>query len=528
MTAPTPVTVLRKRLALDPDPYALFRAWRTAHPEARGLALFESADTSGGRPTKSLLYTGAALRAEARGRTLAFTALGRGGRAVLAHLAARLGALPGRREGDVLTVEAPAPPVAEDEERRLRAPGLFDPLRALLADWEPASERGAIHLHGLFAYDLVDAFETLPARAAEGPDTPDLVLHLAEGFVLLDHTHGTASVHALLFGGADEEESLEARRRVQELATLLERTPPRPDSPPPPPPTGGRTRGEETRPLLDDESFAALVARLKEHVRAGDVFQIVPSRAFVRSCPDPLAAYRALRARNPSPYMFFVDLPEGVLFGASPESALTVEGRTGRVAITPIAGTRPRGRRPDGSLDPERDTRLELELRLSAKELAEHNMLVDLARNDVARVSAPGTRRVTDLHRVERYAHVMHLVSRVEGRLAEGLDALHAAQASFNMGTLTGAPKLKAMELLRRYEPTRRGPYGGAVGYLTAAGDMDTAIVIRSAYVADGRATVQAGAGVVADSDPKLEADETRHKARAVLEALNASSGDAP
>ncbi len=526
MTPSAPVTVLRKRLALDPDPYALFRAWRTAHPEADGLALFESADTSGGRPTKSLLYTGAALRVEARGRTLTCTACGRGGRFVLAHLEARLGALPHRREGDVLTVTTPPPPATEDEETRLRAPGLFDPLRALLADWEPASERGTIHLHGLFAYDLVDAFETLPPRAETGPDTPDLVLHLADGFVLIDHTHGTASVHALLFGPAGEEDSLEARRRVQELATLLERTAPRSESPPPP--AEGRGEAETVRPLLDDEAFAALVARLKEHVRAGDVFQVVPSRAFVQPAPDPLVAYRALRARNPSPYMFFVELPGAVLFGASPESALTVEGRTGRVAITPIAGTRPRGRRPDGTPDPERDTRLELELRLSEKELAEHNMLVDLARNDVARVSAPGTRRVTDLLRVERYAHVMHLVSRVEGRLADGLDALHATQASLNMGTLTGAPKLKAMELLRRCEPTRRGPYGGAVGYLTAAGDMDTAIVIRSAYVARGLATVQAGAGVVADSDPRLEAEETRHKARAVLEALAAASGDAP
>lgn len=526
MNSPSPVTVLRKRLALDPDPYALFRTWRVANPEAPGLALFESADTSGGRPTKSLLYTGAALRIEARERQLVCTACGRGGRYALTHLEARIGAFPHRREGDRLTVTTPSPPATEDEEKRLRAPDLFTALRGLLADWDPVSERGAIHLHGLFGYDLVDAFETLPPRPPDGPDTPDLVLHLANGFVLLDHTHATASVHALLFGPADEESALEARRHVQELVTLLERSPPRPHAPPSAAPLSAAT--EDARPLLDDEAFAALVVRLKEHIHAGDVFQIVPSRAFVQSCPDPLSAYRTLRLRNPSPYMFFVDLPDAVLFGASPESALTVEGSTGRVAITPIAGTRPRGRRPDGALDPERDTRLELELRLNEKELAEHNMLVDLARNDVARVSAPGTRRVTDLLRVERYAHVMHLVSRVEGRLGDGLDALHAARASFPMGTLTGAPKLEAMTLLRRYEPTRRGPYGGAVGYLTAAGDMDTAIVIRSATVAEGRATVQAGAGVVADSNPRLEAEETRHKARAVLEALATPFGDAP
>lgn len=525
---PSVVTVLRRRVALDPDPYALFRAWRERHPTTPGLALFESADTSDGRPVKSLLFTGAALRLEAHGHELRVIPLTRGGRRALTHLASRLGSLPIARDThDALVITTPPPPQGVDEEERLRAPGLFDPVRLLLTGWEPVSERGAIHLHGLFSYDLVDAFETLPPRAEQGPEVPDFVLHLADGHVLIDHAHATATLHALLFGTADEGEALEARRRIQELEALLDELSQRPRRSDPV--IAPRTFNERVIATpLDDVVFANLVTRLKEHVYAGDVFQIVPSRPFHLPATSPLRAYRALRARNPSPYMFFVDLPGAVLLGASPESALTVDGSSGRIAITPIAGTRPRGRRPDGSLDTELDSRLELALRLNEKELAEHDMLVDLARNDVARVSAPGTRRVTDLQRIERFSHVMHLVSRVEGYLAPGLDALHAYQASMNMGTLTGAPKLRAMELLRQHEPVRRGPYGGAVGYLTAAGDMDTAIVIRSAFLTAGGAIVQAGAGVVADSDPRLEAEETRHKARAVIEALQTVDEDLP
>jgi anthranilate synthase component 1 len=223
--------------------------------------------------------------------------------------------------------------------------------------------------------------------------------------------------------------------------------------------------------------------------------------------------------------MFFVRAPEFVLFGASPESCVDVRGPTRTVAIRPIAGTRPRGRTADGAPDPELDRRFEAELKLDGKEIAEHMMLVDLARNDVARVSRPGTRRVSRLLAIERCSHVMHLVSAVEGELRDDLDALHAYAAVSNMGTLVGAPKIEAARLLRRYEPERRGPYGGAVGYLTSAGELRTAIVIRAALVRDGVAHVRAGAGVVFDSDPRAEAAETRAKAAAVLEAVQRAEG---
>ena len=264
---------------------------------------------------------------------------------------------------------------------------------------------------------------------------------------------------------------------------------------------------------------------MKEAIAAGEVYQVVPSRGFTMPCPDALAAYHELRAANPSPYMFYLGAPDFQLLGASPESALLHSAATGEVAIRPIAGTRPRGLTRRGDVDHERDTRLELELRTDAKEVAEHVMLVDLARNDVARVCAPGTRRVRDLLRVDRYSRVMHLVSEVAGTLAPGLDALDAFRASMTMGTLTGAPKLRAAELIRAAEGVRRGSYGGSVGYVRGDGELDTCIVIRSAFVRGGRALVQAGAGVVADSVPAAEAAETVHKASAVLTAVAVAQG---
>jgi anthranilate synthase component 1 len=211
------------------------------------------------------------------------------------------------------------------------------------------------------------------------------------------------------------------------------------------------------------------------------------------------------------------------MFGASPESALKYSADTNIVEIYPIAGTRPRGKRPNGQLDPDLDSRIELDLREDTKEKSEHMMLVDLARNDVARVSKPGTRYVKDLLKVDRYSHVMHLVSRVIGELREDLDALHAYQACMNMGTLVGAPKVSAARLIRGVEKQRRGSYGGAVGYLNGEGDMDSCIVIRSTFVKQGTAYIQAGAGVVYDSDPQAEADETRSKAQAVISAIQSS-----
>ena len=237
-------------------------------------------------------------------------------------------------------------------------------------------------------------------------------------------------------------------------------------------------------------------------------------------CSNAINAYTELKQDNPSPYMFYLRHPEFELFGASPESALKYDARSRQVEVYPIAGTRKRGFNPDGSIDRDLDSRIELDLRNDQKEVSEHTMLVDLARNDIARISETGSRYVKDLLKVDRYSYVMHLVSRVVGTLKQDLDALHAYQACMNMGTLVGAPKIKAATLIRNTEQKRRGSYGGAVGYLNGNGDMDTCIVIRSAFVKNQTAFVQAGAGVVYDSDPQSEVEETSNKARAVIKAV--------
>jgi anthranilate synthase component 1 len=266
---------------------------------------------------------------------------------------------------------------------------------------------------------------------------------------------------------------------------------------------------------------------MKKHIVAGDVFQIVPSRTFRCSyAAEPFDIYKELRNLNPSPYMFYFKNSKGILLGSSPETFIKVEGEKEKtVEIRPIAGTRKRGI-VNGRVDADLDSRLENELRMDSKELAEHTMLVDLARNDIARVSVPGTRTVDRPHYVEKYSHVMHLVSNVNGKLKPELDALHAYLASMNMGTLTGAPKVKAMELLRKYEKQKRGFYGGSVGYLTPSNDFDSCIVIRSMRIKNGEAFIRAGAGIVYDSIPEKEARETEQKARACIDAIKLSQGD--
>ncbi|HKJ01583.1 MAG TPA: chorismate-binding protein, partial [Longimicrobiales bacterium] len=261
------------------------------------------------------------------------------------------------------------------------------------------------------------------------------------------------------------------------------------------------------------EDYEAGVERIREYIRAGDAFQVVLSqRLGVELDATPFDLYRALRTLNPSPYLYFLDLDGVALVGSSPEVLVRVED--GTVTVRPIAGTRPRGRTPD------EDRALADDLLSDEKELAEHRMLVDLGRNDVGRVVEYGSVTVPDLMVVERYSHVMHIVSQVEGRLEGGLGAVDVFKACFPAGTVSGAPKIRAMEIIDELEPVRRGPYAGAVGYFNYGGaSMDTAITIRTVLVVDGKAYVQAGAGIVADSDPATEYEETLNKARALLRA---------
>lgn len=515
---------LVRRLAGAPDPLSLFGEL-TGRGDRRDTLLLESADAATGLGELSILLPRTMLRIEGRGRVVRFVPLSPNGVALRDWLAGVLG--PGigvTREGDDLVATWPALPPGLESRARLRAAGPLDALRAVVHRARLVSEPAALaHLAaGIFAYDLVDSEERLPVARSDLLGFPDFVFWVPEQVVVIDHAHRATTILAHVVGSADAVASYhDAVRAVERLSAAVAAA------------ADGRTDAQ-THPVrspvnlcvtpptvdLEDTSYADLVVRLKEHITAGDVFQIVPSRTFSLPCPDPFGSYARLRVANPSPYMFLVHGPGFTLLGASPETAVKVGGRPRSVTLRPIAGTAPRGRRPDGTPDHELDARLQAALMTDAKELAEHMMLVDLARNDVARVSRPGTRRVAKLLAVDRYQHVMHLVSEVTGELDEGLDALHAYAASLNMGTLVGAPKIRAAELLREHEGSKRGPYGGAVGYLTHAGEMDTAIVIRSALVRDGIAHVRAGAGVVLDSDPRREADETRRKAMAVLQAV--------
>ncbi|MGH8280633.1 MAG: anthranilate synthase component 1 [Gammaproteobacteria bacterium] len=503
----TTCSVLVRRLDGAFDPLRVYAA--AAAIAADPTALFETADAGSQQSAQSLIFLDPWLSVTARDGEVQLATRRAQAETLATDITARLGVEPELRDGVRVFRYAPPAPAAADETALLAAPSVLDPLRAAILGLAGTDNAARIFGFGCFAYDLVGAIETLPPAGSDPTGYPDYSFHLAGAVIAIDHRHASTTL-AVLAPSAD---GVAARRRLGELTRLCQEAPAY---------RVGEIPSIAAHTTLSDADYAALVVRSQEHIAAGDVYQIVASRAWQAPCADPLAVYARLRSANPSPYMFYLAEDDSVLLGASPESALKVEVASRHVEIRPIAGTRPRGRNLAGDIDAERDARLELELRLSEKEIAEHVMLVDLARNDIARVAVPGSRQVTGLMQVERYSHVMHLVSRVAGELAPGLDALHAYRATLNMGTLTGAPKLRAAELLRRYEPARRGPYGGAVGYLAANGDLDTAIVIRSAFVRNGIARVQAGAGVVAGSDPLAEADETRRKAGAVLAALGA------
>ena len=361
-------------------------------------------------------------------------------------------------------------------------------------------------LVGYFSYDVVRYIEPRLAQTskpADALDVPDVLLLLSEQLAVVDNLSG--KLYLIVY--ADPREAgayARAQARLQELAATLRRPV---EMPAERPATSGELQHE-----FAQSAFMAAVERAKRYIYDGDIMQAVLSqRISHRYSASPLSLYRALRALNPSPYMFYYDMGGFQVVGASPEILVRLEGDT--VTLRPIAGTRPRGATRD------EDHALEQELLADPKERAEHVMLMDLGRNDVGRVAQIGSVRVTDNMVVERYSHVMHIVSNVEGRLKPGLDAVAVLKATFPAGTVSGAPKVRAMEIIDELEPTKRGIYAGAVGYLGFNGDMDLAIAIRTAVVKDERLFVQAGAGIVADSVPQSEWVETQNKARAVLRA---------
>ena len=367
---------------------------------------------------------------------------------------------------------------------------------------------------GFIGYDVVRTLERLPKGPADDRGLPDAVVMLVDTLLVVDNLHHRAQVIATMAVPARHDDAQlrelydEAQARIAELTSRLAR-------PSPLYPLDLGTPGATALPLspFTPEAFRAGVGKIKEYIAAGDCLQTVLSRRLEVPAPDPFLAYRYLRALNPSPYLFFLHLDDLHIVGSSPEALVRVED--GEVTVRPIAGTRPRGETPAD------DASLATDLQADPKERAEHMMLLDLGRNDVGRVAKFGTVRVTQQLILERYSHVMHLVSEVRGTLREGLDALAALAAAFPAGTVSGAPKVRAMEIIDELEPSRRGPYAGAVGYFGwGARNLDTAIAIRTAVIKGGRAWVQAGAGIVADSDPQKELAETAAKARGVLTAL--------
>ena len=376
---------------------------------------------------------------------------------------------------------------------------------------------------GYLGYDLIRSVERLPHPPADALGISDAVLMIADTVVILDNVYGRASVVASVDvppgAPARERERLAdaAEARVAEIVSRLERPHTLPALPMPAHPPAVATTSTYPR-----DRFEGDVSRILEYIRAGDAFQVVLSREQeAAGTADPLRVYRYLRALNPAPYLFYLQLDECALVGSSPETLVRVEG--GEVTVRPIAGTAPRGSTPA------EDDRIGTVLADDPKERAEHLMLVDLARNDVGRVAAYGSVRVTTLMALERYSHVQHLVSEVRGRLRPGYDALDALRACFPHGTVTGAPKVRAMEIIDELEPTARGPYAGAVGYIGwGARALDTAIAIRAGLILPDRVVVRAGAGVVADSDPAREFAETEAKAQAVLRALALARAGGP
>jgi anthranilate synthase component 1 len=404
----------------------------------------------------------------------------------------------------------------EGNRRELRE--VQDPLatlKELMAEYQPVAVEGLPRFFGgavgYLSYDMVRFFEELPTTAIDDVHIPDSFFVITDTLLIFDNVQHKLKVvsNVLLREGQDLEEAYnEAKEKIEEIIAKLRK--PIPD----PLPVHRAAAPSDLRSNFKQEEFESIVRQAKEYISAGDIFQVVLAQRLQLDLDvHPFDVYRALRTINPSPYMFYLKLGEVKLVGSSPEVLVRLEKPW--VEVRPIAGTRPRGSTE------EEDQAIAQELLADPKERAEHIMLVDLGRNDIGRVSALGSVEVNELMIIEKYSHVMHLVSNVRGLLTAGKDCYDVIRACFPAGTLSGAPKIRAMEIIEEFEPTRRGPYGGAVGYFSFSGNMDTCITIRTLTVVGNTAYLGAGAGIVADSIPANEYQETLNKARALLKAID-------
>jgi len=393
-------------------------------------------------------------------------------------------------------------------------------LKDILYGYRPVPVDGLPRLYGgavgFLGYDMVRYFERLPAPAPQDLQSDDAMFLITDSLMIFDNVRHTIKVvSCALTEGRDDLRAVydEAIEKIDRMIEILKAPAATGDLP--------HDAPEDTPPQsnMEPEAFKAMVRRAKDYIVAGDVIQVVLSQRFQKEHrADPIDLYRALRYINPSPYLFFLKLEDLILIGSSPE--VTVRLEEGIAELRPIAGTRRRGE------SEQEDRQLSDELLQDPKERAEHVMLVDLGRNDLGRIARIGSVQVNQYMVVERYSHVMHLVSHVQAQLADGKDAFDVLKATFPAGTLTGAPKIRAMEIIDELEPSRRGPYGGAVGYFSYTGNMDFCITIRTIVILDGQIYIQAGAGIVADSDPEAEYQETVNKAMGMMQAIEmAASG---
>ncbi len=466
--------------------------------------LYESAEIVDKSGVQSLIGVSAALKISCNDLRVKVEAVNKNGQGLLKELSKAFAAT---IDDNSFSVAFERPDKNLDELSRLKSKGPMDVMRRLLA---LIRECDGIFIGGMIAFDFINNFENI-AKVPKGENPcSDYDFYVFDISIRSNHQQKTTTISAYIF---EDEEYKDTAFKTLSLKDKID-----------------SFEGEDTldihkvtpeiKPDIDDEHFSKIVSAIKDHIIKGDAFQVVPSRTFSYHCSDPLKAYSYLKKLNPSPYMYYIKEPEFTIFGASPEFAVRFEADSRTVSISPIAGTRARGLNEDGTVNRELDSRIELELRTDRKEVAEHLMLVDLARNDLARIAKTGSRYVDNMLHVDKYQSVMHLVTDVHATLDDGLDALHAYLACMNMGTLSGAPKIKAHELIYRYEGKKRGSYGGVIGILSNDGSMDTCICIRSAFVKNDTAYVQAGCGVVFDSDIKAECQETVNKARSVLNAL--------
>jgi len=517
------IITLYKEFDFAPDPVEYFSKLTNYGQKQNGI-LLESADIIAKYGEKSIGTADPCLKLMGRDKKFEIKALNSLGEIFINEIKNDLEFCDEINfDGDSITGTLSPERKSVDENERLHIRTHVDIMRTITFKFKPVEKRFIPYagLFGTIGYDFIDQFEDLPKNTDDIIQDPDYELYLVDNLFLMDHRKGKTYfiANALITERDRDEIYVECIKKLAKYEEYLEAKP-----------IENQSTHKTKLNFYSDTSkteFVEKVKRLKQHILAGDVFQVVLSRMIMVECDlPPLLIYKELRSLNPSPYMFFINNELGSLLGSSPETFLKVEGDDEKIVeIRPIAGTKPRGI-IDGKIDYDLDSRYETELKIDRKELAEHTMLIDLARNDVARISKPGTRYVDEPFVVEKYSHVQHLVSNVHGILKDNLDALHAYLASMNMGTLTGAPKVEAMKLLRQYEKNKRGFYGGSVGYLTPSGDFDSCIVIRSIRIKNNKAYIRAGAGIVYDSIPENEFEETEKKASACIKAIELSAGE--